>query len=97
MSGGAAPRFQRSTQALSRDAGPSVLVTTPEDADVHELSGGAIAVWDALRAPTSVGELVDRLSAAHGVPRPEIAGQVERCLATLLELGVAEEMRDVDG
>lgn len=97
MSDGAALRFQRSTEALSRAAGSSVLVTTPDGDDIHELSGGATAVWDALRVPTTMTELVDRLAAVHGVPRPEIAGQVEQCLTTLLELGVAEEMRDVDG
>ncbi len=97
MSDGAALRFQRSTEVLSRAAGSSVLVTTPDDDDVHELSGGATAVWDALRVPTTAAELVDRLAAAHGVPRPEIAGQVEECLTMLLALGVAEEMRGVDG
>lgn len=97
MTGAAAVRFQRSTEALSRRVWTDVLVTTPGDDDIHELSGGATAVWEELRAARTLPELVERLAAAHGVPQSEIAAQVEGCLTTLLDLRVAEEVQSIDG
>jgi hypothetical protein len=81
---------------LSRRVGTDVLVTTPTDDEIHELSGGATAVWDELRVPRTVVDLVDRLAAAHGEEPPTIAAQVEGCLESLVRLGVAREVQDLD-
>jgi hypothetical protein len=82
---------------LSRRVGTDVLVTTPTDDGMHELSGGATAVWDELRVPRTVVDLVDRLASAHGEEPSEIAAQVEGCLNTLVDLGVVGKERDSDG
>lgn len=90
-------RFRRSDRALSRRVGAEVLVTTPGDPDVHELSGGAMAVWAVLEIPRTLTELVDDLAGAHGAQPAEIADDVEGCLLTLMACGAVEEVRDVDG
>jgi hypothetical protein len=89
-------RFQRSTEVLTRRVGTDVLVMTPAGVEVHELSGGARAVWNDLRAPRTVVDLVERLAAAHGEEPSDIEDQVVACLDTLLQLGVAEEVQDFD-
>jgi coenzyme PQQ synthesis protein D (PqqD) len=89
-------RFQRSTQALSRRVGPDLLVTTPDDVDVHELTGGAVAVWGNLSVPRTLSELIDQLAVAHGVPTAHIAEQVATCIDSLVAAGVVEEMLALD-
>ena len=87
-------RFQRSTQALSRRVGADLLVTTPSDVEVHELRGGAVAVWGRLSAPRTLEELTDQLAVAHRVPTVQIAGQIADCIDTLVAAGVVEEVPD---
>ena len=83
--------------ALYRRVGVDVLVTRPGDPQMHELSGGATAVWDGLHVSPTLSELVDRLAAEHGTEAEQIEGQVEDCLEMLLGLGVVEEGPDPDG
>jgi hypothetical protein len=89
-------RFQRSAEVMSRRVGTDVLVAIPAEDEVHELSGGANAVWSDLKAPRTVVDLVERLAVAHGTEPSEIEGQVVACLDTLLHLGVVEEVQDFD-
>ena len=90
-------RFRRSDQALSRRVGADVLVTTPGDEDVHELSGGAMAVWADLEAPRTLSDLIGDLAIAHAAQPAEIADDVEGCLLTLMAFGVVEEVPDLHG
>lgn len=89
-------RFRRSSDALYRRVGVDVLVTRPDDPLLHELSGGATAVWDGLHLSPTIPELVERLAAEHGIEAELIEGQVEGCLEMLLGLGVVEEGTDPD-
>jgi hypothetical protein len=89
-------RFQRSTVALSRRVGIDVLVTTPANNEVHELMGGAAAVWDELLTPRTAIDLVDRLAFAHGERPSDIAAQVDGCLDSLVSLGVIQEVQEFD-
>ena len=81
---------------MSRRVGADVLVAIPTADEVHELSGGANAVWSDLQAPRTVIDLVERLAAAHGADPAAIEGQVVACLDTLVQLGVVEEVQDFD-
>jgi len=81
-------RFRRSSEALSRRVGSDVLVTTVGDGEIHELSGGASAVWRDLDVPLTRAELVDHLAAEHDVDPGEISSDVAACLDMLQELGV---------
>ena len=90
-------RFRRSDLALSRRVGAEVLVTTPADEELHELSGGAMAVWAVLEIPRTLTELVDDLAGAHGAQPAEIADDVEGCLLTLMACGAVEEVPGLDG
>lgn len=89
-------RFRRSSDALHRRVGVDLLVTRPGDPLMHELSGGATAVWDGLHVSPTLSELVDRIAAAHGIEAKQIEDQVERCLELLLELGIVEDGSDPD-
>ena len=91
MRGPTGVRYQRSTEAFSRRVGSDVLVTVPADDRVHELSGGASAVWADLSVPRTVVDLVDRLAQIHGVAREDVAGQISGCIDTFLALGIVEE------
>lgn len=90
-------RYQQSAEAMTRRVGDDVLVATPVDEQVHELSGGASAVWQELRTPRTMVNLVDRLATAHRVAPSDIAAQVEECLDALVRLQVVEEVQDFDG
>jgi hypothetical protein len=87
-------RFRPSPDALSRRVGADVIVTRPGDQQIHELSGGATAVWEGLHLAPTFPELVDRLAAEHGIKAEQIKGQVEDCLEMLLDLGVVEAGTD---
>ena len=89
-------RFRRSPEAFSRRVGTDVLLAILGHEDVHELSGGASAVWADLDVPRTHAELIDRLAAEHDVEPSDIAEDVAACLGTLRELGVVEEARDLD-
>ena len=71
--------------------GAGYVVGTKEDAEVHELLGGAAAVWDGLAIARSRSGLVAELASIHGVEPEEIRDQVEEVLERLLELGVIEQ------
>ena len=86
--------FQRSPDALTRRVGVDVLVTTPGDEDVHDLSGGASAVWADLETPRTFSEIVSDLADAYAAHPTEIADDVEGCLLTLMALGVVVEVSD---
>lgn len=88
--------FRRSPRALWRRIDTGVVVTTLEHDDVHELTGGAGAVWADLDVPRMLPELVGRLAAAHGEVPEAIASQVEGCIEALLSLGVVEEVQSLD-
>ena len=91
-------RVRRSPVAISRRVGTDVLVTTLGDEDVHELSGGASAVWADLDVPRTQAELVERLAAEHDVAPGDIAADVAVCIGTLTGIGVVEEVGDdLDG
>jgi hypothetical protein len=89
-------RYRRSPAALYRQAGADVLATTPVDPEIHELSGGAVAVWEALASPLDADELIARVASEHGVGAAGIAEQVRRCLEELARLGLVEEVREQD-
>jgi hypothetical protein len=80
--------LSRSPGVLSRRVGSDVLVARLEAGDVHELSGGASALWQALDASMTLAELIDALADLHGVQRSEIAAQVEACVDSLVDVGV---------
>jgi hypothetical protein len=82
---------------MTRRVDADILVTIPGDEQVHGLAGGASAVWDELRTPRTLVELVDRLASAHGAEPSHIATQVEGCIDALLRLRVVEEVQDFDG
>ncbi len=96
MKGPTGIRYTRSSAAMTRRVGADTLVTMPADDAVHELSGGASAVWEELRNPRTVSDLVDRLAAAHGADAPAIAVEVEACIDTLVQLRVVDEVQDFD-
>ena len=90
-------RFRRSLLVLNRRVGAELLVTTPGDESVHELSGGAMAIWGDLAEPRTTRELVDAMASMHGVDPDEIAEDVAGCLVTLMACGAVEEVADLDG
>ena len=60
-------RFRHASDALYRRVGVDVLVTRPGDPQMHELSGGATAVWDGLHvSPTLPGARGAARSKARG-------------------------------
>jgi hypothetical protein len=97
VSGPEGVRFQRSAEALSRRVGRAILVSTPKSDGVHELTGGAIAVWDELRTPRTLVDVVERLSFSYAERPSDIAARVVECVDSLVVLGAVEEVRDFDG
>lgn len=86
-------RYGRSPEALWRDAGSTVVVTTASDPDVHELLGGAGLVWSELADPRTISELLEQLAATYDVSGEVIEQQVSGVLETMRGLGVVEEIR----
>ena len=85
-------RYRRSPEALWRDAGSAIVVTTASDAEIHELLGGAGLVWSELADPRTVSELLERLAATYDVSGEAIEEQVSGVLETMRGLGVVEEI-----
>ena len=88
MSDRRSARLSRSPEALSRRVGSDVLVARLDAGDVHELSGGASALWQALGSSMTLEELIGALADLHGVRGSEIAAEVEACVASLTDVGL---------
>ena len=85
--------IERSPNVLSRRVGAVWLVTSRDDPDVHELSGGAAIVWERLSSPTSADELTEALMLAGTDDAPDLRSDVERVFRTLQKLGLVQEVR----
>jgi hypothetical protein len=64
----------------------------PHDEKVHQLSGGASAVWAEVEIPRTRGELLGTLAATYEVDAREVAREVADCLEALSALGLIEEL-----
>jgi len=82
--------IERSPDVLSRRVGAVWLVTTPDDPDVHELSGGAAIVWERLDDPSSIDAVTEALMLA-GAESPDLRSDVEHVFRSLQDLGVLRE------
>jgi hypothetical protein len=85
-----AAAFLRSERALWRRVGASVLVTTVDDDEVHELMGGAVVVWEELATPSAVDDVVRRLVRATGMTPGDLRPEVATCVQTLADIGAVE-------
>jgi hypothetical protein len=82
--------FRRSERALWRRVGASVLVTMVDHDEVHELTGGAVVVWEELATPRAIDDVVRRLVRATGMTAGDLGAQVTACIQTLADIGALE-------
>lgn len=75
---------------LSRRCLGKVLLRLPEEATV-ELAGAAAEVWGLLERGATTEDVVARLAAVHDTPPAAIEHEVERLVASLLELRVVNQ------
>jgi hypothetical protein len=80
-------RWQRAAGALTRDAGPEVLVLTAALEAPYRLDPAAAAVWREFAAPSTVDEVAERLAARFGVPAPRVADDITPVVRDLAACG----------
>jgi hypothetical protein len=91
-------RYVWAPDVLTRRTGTTLLVTRVADPALHELSGGACAVWGELSVSQTLSALIDRIAGTHGVEPREVNDQVRECVDALLALGVVRTEDDhLDG
>jgi hypothetical protein len=85
-------RFRRSSGALWRANGPTVVLTDPDQEDFDELSETAGVIWSQLAAPRSLREIVETVADIYDVDPAAVAGEVSTLLEVLRERGWVEEV-----
>jgi hypothetical protein len=90
--------FQRSPEALTRSFGPQrdVLLASTDRDELDQLSGTSAAVWDLLRVPRTMEELIDALSEIYRTGPEAIGRDVEVLLEELVARGWVEAISDGD-
>jgi hypothetical protein len=88
--------YRRSSAVLSRRVGHEVIVATAEG-DPFALTGTGLTIWNLLRTPRTVPELVRELSAAYGAPRAAVGSDVQPFLADLISRGLVDEVGSAHG
>jgi hypothetical protein len=83
--------YRRSAGVLSRRVGQEVIVASAEG-DPYLLTGTGLAMWNLLRTPRTVSELVRELSTAYGAPPADVGSDVEPFLAELVSRGLVDEI-----
>ena len=82
--------IERSPAVLSRRVGAAWLVTTVDDAELHELLGGAALLWEKLEKTTTVDELTALMGVEGTVPG-DLPAQVRSVVEALRKLGIVRE------
>jgi hypothetical protein len=83
--------YRRSAGVLSRRVGEEVIVASAEG-DPYLLTGTGLAMWNLLRTPRTVSELVRELSVTYGAPPADVGSDVEPFLAELVSRGLVDEI-----
>lgn len=83
--------YRRSPAVLSRRVGEEVIVASTEG-EPHLLTGTGLTIWNLLRTPRTVPELVRKLTAAYGAPRASVRSDVQPFLADLVSRGLVDEV-----
>jgi hypothetical protein len=87
-------RFRRSSGALWRVTGRTVVLTHADQEDFDELSETAGAIWSQLEAPRPLRDIVETVADIYAVEPAAIAGDVSALLDVLRQRGWVEEVRD---
>ena len=80
-----APRFVRNEAVLTREVETAVLLLGPRGGDVLSLSGAGTAIWELLRSPKTLEELVEELAERYHVTSADIAEDVRGIVDALLD------------
>lgn len=78
-------RYVRSDAVLTREVETAVLLLRPEGGDVLSLSGAGTTIWELLRRPMTLDELVQQLVERYHVAPADIADDVRETVGSLLE------------
>jgi len=72
---------------------PRTVVALSQRGDVPTvISGSGVTLWEEFAEPCSVDGVLDVLAQRHGVPIEQIRPDVEASIATLVSMGLLEEL-----
>jgi hypothetical protein len=80
-----APRYVRTHDVLTREVETAILLLRPKGGDVLSLSGAGTAIWDLLRRPMTLDDLVHSLAERYHVAPEDIVNDVRDTVDSLLE------------
>jgi hypothetical protein len=83
--------YRRASTVLSRRVGQEMIVASAVG-EPHLLTGTGVAIWNLLRTPRTVSELVRELTAAYGAPHASVSSDVQPFLADLVSRGLVDEV-----
>lgn len=81
----ATPRYVRTDAVLTREVETAVLLLRPDGGEVLSLSGSGTAIWELLRRPMTMEELVQKLAERYHVAPDRIAEDVRGTVHSLLD------------
>lgn len=79
------PRYVRRHDVLTREVETAVLLLRPGGGDVLSLSGAGTAIWDLLRRPMTLDDLVHTLAERYHVAPEDIVHEVRSTVDSLVE------------
>lgn len=83
--------YRRASTVLTRRVGEEIIVASAEE-EPHLLTGTGLAIWNLLRTPRTVSELVRELTAGYDAPRAAVMSDVQPFLADLLSRGLVDKV-----
>ncbi len=79
--------FQRADAVLTRRVGSSMLLLVRGNAELVEVSGAGVALWDSLAQPRSGADCVRLLARSYGVDEDTVRHDIDPVLGDLVERG----------
>jgi len=77
-------RFEQATSVLSRELDHTILIRSRGAGSVHSLTGAGAVIWRLLATPTTIDELLARLSELFDISSSDIGDDVRRTLDDLV-------------
>lgn len=84
-------RYSRSESAVSVNIEGEEIILESRSGNYLALNPVAADVWDLLRTPKLINELIEAIIAIYEVEEPQCSQDIERLLSAMSDAGIVEE------
>ena len=78
-------KFSRNPKTAWQQVDDKVVIVTPDTKKIHILYESGASIWDYLKAPKSLGDLITDLQSEYNVEFPQAESDVKHYLSDLID------------